>query len=256
MSQHLNGRVHSSVARSLLPIWTGLASPHCFSLHCVSATAQTQRSAHPALPVPRSPTVNRRRPPVRRACIDRSAFTHEPRHRVNAESLSSSFSLLLPRPYAMSEEQGGASSSTAATVLTGDGPSTALAAETSATPASQDSADSKPELPWAFIECSAEILVVLIAHMLDLLCQHNDQVVLTPEALTRFHSRAPPGITVIDYLRRIVKYTNLEVSSALSRSHELTTVRKSLSSPFSPILISHARISHHSPCHPSPSIAF
>lgn len=48
--------------------------------------------------------------------------------------------------------------------------------------------------------------------MLELLCQHNDQVLLTPDALTRFHSRASPGITIVDYLRRIVKYTNLEVS--------------------------------------------
>lgn len=72
-----------------------------------------------------------------------------------------------------------------------------------------------PELPWAFIDCPTDTLVVLIAHMLDLLCQHNDQVVLTPDALTRFHSRAPPGISVIEYLRRIVKYTNLEVCAQL-----------------------------------------
>lgn len=76
----------------------------------------------------------------------------------------------------------------------------------------------KPEVPWAFIDCPCDTLVELIAHMLDLLCQHNDQVVLTPDALTRFHSRAPPNITVIDYLRRIVKYTNLEVSSSSRRS--------------------------------------
>ncbi|EJT46756.1 hypothetical protein A1Q1_04721 [Trichosporon asahii var. asahii CBS 2479] len=73
-----------------------------------------------------------------------------------------------------------------------------------------------PELPWAFIDCPTDTLVVLIAHMLDLLCQHNDQVVLTPDALTRFHSRAPPGISVIEYLRRIVKYTNLEKIPLLS----------------------------------------
>ena len=48
--------------------------------------------------------------------------------------------------------------------------------------------------------------------MLNKLLEHNDQVVLTPSALTRFHSRAPPGISVLDYLKRIVKYTNLEVS--------------------------------------------
>ena len=70
----------------------------------------------------------------------------------------------------------------------------------------------KPELPWAFHDCPIDTLVVLISHMLDLLMQHNDQVQLTPDALTRFHSRAAPGISVLDYLRRIVKYTNMEVS--------------------------------------------
>jgi hypothetical protein len=50
--------------------------------------------------------------------------------------------------------------------------------------------------------------------MLNLLIEHNDQVVLTPDALTRFHSRAAPGISVIEYLRRIVKYTNMEVRTS------------------------------------------
>lgn len=31
------------------------------------------------------------------------------------------------------------------------------------------------------------------------------------EALTRFHSRSPPAITVLEYIRRIVKYTKVEV---------------------------------------------
>lgn len=69
-----------------------------------------------------------------------------------------------------------------------------------------------PELPWAFIDCSIDILIKLLSHMLELLIKHNDQVVLTPESLTRFHSRAAPGISVVDYLARIVKYTNCEVS--------------------------------------------
>jgi hypothetical protein len=56
------------------------------------------------------------------------------------------------------------------------------------------------------------LLILRSAHMLNKLLEHNDQVVLTPSALTRFHSRAPPGISVLDYLKRIVKYTNLEVS--------------------------------------------
>ncbi|WVQ94007.1 hypothetical protein IAU59_001085 [Kwoniella sp. CBS 9459] len=73
-----------------------------------------------------------------------------------------------------------------------------------------------PELPYAFIDCPLNILVDLLSHMLDLLIKHNDQVVLTPDALTRFHSRAAPGISVVDYLRRIVKYTNLEKIPLLS----------------------------------------
>jgi len=75
---------------------------------------------------------------------------------------------------------------------------------------------SYPELPWAFIESSTDTLIILISHMLNRLIQHNDQVVLTPDALTRFHSRAAPVISVIEYLRRIVKYTNMEVSSPFS----------------------------------------
>lgn len=69
------------------------------------------------------------------------------------------------------------------------------------------------EIPWAFIDCPTDTLMLLISHMLNLLIQHNDQVVLTPDALTRFHSRAAPGISVLEYLRRIVKYTNMEVSA-------------------------------------------
>lgn len=95
-------------------------------------------------------------------------------------------------------------------------PSSAAIESSSGTPIQPAASTSQlPELPWAFIDCPTDTLVVLIAHMLDLLCQHNDQVVLTPDALTRFHSRAPPGISVIEYLRRIVKYTNLEVSGQL-----------------------------------------
>lgn len=56
-----------------------------------------------------------------------------------------------------------------------------------------------------------DILVEMAAHILELLCMTNDQVLLTRDTLTRFHSRAPPGISIVEYLRRIVRYTNLEV---------------------------------------------
>ena len=67
--------------------------------------------------------------------------------------------------------------------------------------------------------------------MLQRLIEHNDRIPLSPyavgsllssivalttrfssEALTRFHSRAAPNISVLDYLRRIVQYTKAEVS--------------------------------------------
>ncbi|KAL2917884.1 Pho80p cyclin [Polyrhizophydium stewartii] len=39
---------------------------------------------------------------------------------------------------------------------------------------------------------------------------HNDRIPLTQGNLTRFHSRAAPGISISDYLRRIVKYAAVE----------------------------------------------
>ncbi len=138
-----------------------------------------------------------------------------------------------------------------------------------------------PQLPWAFIDCPTDDLVVLIgqqvfpggpamlltmrglyiAHMLNRLIEHNDQVILTPSTLTRFHSRAPPQITVIDYLRRIVKYTNLEVGVDGVHAWALTNAalhlrRNCPSSPFSPTSISPASLSPLLPSPRSPSTAF
>ena len=63
--------------------------------------------------------------------------------------------------------------------------------------------------------------------MLERLMAHNDLIPLLPyavflqlaaclslssESLTRFHSRSAPVISVLDYLRRIVRFTNVEVS--------------------------------------------
>ena len=95
---------------------------------------------------------------------------------------------------------------------TSTGPTTTVPVVPQASSSSSSNPSDKPELPWLFYDCPTETLVILISHMLNLLIQHNDQVVLTPDSLTRFHSRAAPGITVVDYLQRIVKYTNMEVS--------------------------------------------
>ncbi|GAA5883942.1 hypothetical protein JCM16303_004715 [Sporobolomyces ruberrimus] len=70
--------------------------------------------------------------------------------------------------------------------------------------------DGVREVPQLFEHCQVEDLIALIASMLDRLIEHNDRIPLTPNSLTRFHSRAPPSIGVRDYLLRIARYTNVE----------------------------------------------
>lgn len=41
------------------------------------------------------------------------------------------------------------------------------------------------------------------------------------ESLTRFHSRSAPGISVLDYLRRIVRFANVEVSLCVTVEHRI-----------------------------------
>lgn len=56
----------------------------------------------------------------------------------------------------------------------------------------------------------------MISDMLVKIVQHNDQIPVTPNNLTRFHSRAPPAISVADYLRRIVQFASLEKACLLA----------------------------------------
>ncbi|KIN96176.1 hypothetical protein M404DRAFT_1006928 [Pisolithus tinctorius Marx 270] len=55
--------------------------------------------------------------------------------------------------------------------------------------------------------------------MLERLMAHNDQIPLLAESLTRFHSRAVPSINVLDYLRRIIKFTKVEKTCLLLTLH-------------------------------------
>lgn len=65
-----------------------------------------------------------------------------------------------------------------------------------------------------FSSCSRTDLAVLISRMLTFLIQINDSSAQsTPDkvsGLTRFHSRAPPNISVYNYLLRLTKYSSLE----------------------------------------------
>ncbi|CAG7854045.1 SubName: Full=Related to PHO80-cyclin {ECO:0000313/EMBL:CCA69568.1} [Serendipita indica DSM 11827] len=76
-------------------------------------------------------------------------------------------------------------------------------------------ASSRIELPGYFEDVQLDDLVVLIADLLQRMIVHNDHLPLSPEGLTRFHSRSTPAISVLDYLRRIVRYVRVERSVLL-----------------------------------------
>ncbi|KAJ7072543.1 cyclin-domain-containing protein [Mycena amicta] len=80
------------------------------------------------------------------------------------------------------------------------------------------------ELPLDFAQVPIDIIVDLIADMLNRLMAHNDLIPLLPESLTRFHSRTAPSISVLDYLRRIVRYTNVEKSCLLLTLHYIDQI--------------------------------
>ncbi|QLG74406.1 hypothetical protein HG535_0G02890 [Zygotorulaspora mrakii] len=69
-------------------------------------------------------------------------------------------------------------------------------------------------LPSKFIKCSRTDLAILISRMLTFLIQINDSSSKSSDcdvsALTRFHSRIPPDISVFNYLIRLTKYSSLE----------------------------------------------
>ncbi|KAK1830769.1 cyclin-domain-containing protein [Podospora conica] len=71
-------------------------------------------------------------------------------------------------------------------------------------------------LPLKYEFCGVEDMVVLIAHMLGELIETNDALALRTGHLTRFHSRTPPGISVIDYLHRLAKHATLTPPLLLS----------------------------------------
>lgn len=92
---------------------------------------------------------------------------------------------------------------------------------TSSSYGSQKPLENQRELPGRFYEADPEDLFTLISSypgilltrtgdMLLQLTTHNDTIPLHPSDLTRFHSRAAPGISIGAYLRRLAKYTTLD----------------------------------------------
>ncbi|KAI8908183.1 cyclin-domain-containing protein [Powellomyces hirtus] len=66
------------------------------------------------------------------------------------------------------------------------------------------------KLPEYFHLVDVRDLIQLIADMLTRLTIHNDHIPLNSTTLTRFHSRAPPHISLVEYLQRIVRYAQIE----------------------------------------------
>lgn len=80
----------------------------------------------------------------------------------------------------------------------------------------QEDVSSHVLLPQSFFDCPIEHLIILVSSMLEELVSVNDALPFDPAQLTRFHSRSPPGISIKDYLIRIVRFCSLEKSILLS----------------------------------------
>lgn len=67
----------------------------------------------------------------------------------------------------------------------------------------------------SFIETHIAQLARQVAEVMSDTVHQNDQSPFTTDKLTRFHSRASPGISIHDYLLRIIKFCNLDKSVLL-----------------------------------------
>lgn len=71
-------------------------------------------------------------------------------------------------------------------------------------------------MPLKYEDCNPKDLGALVSNMLMELIRINDQIPLRDGRLTRFHSRAPPGISVSDYLQRLIQHATLSPPILLS----------------------------------------
>ncbi|KAJ4378951.1 Pho80p cyclin [Didymella sp. IMI 355093] len=93
-------------------------------------------------------------------------------------------------------------------------PTEASAASREEAPSSPAKRQRPPEanvkvMPLKYETCDVKDLGVLISDMLMELVRLNDGYPLRDGQLTRFHSRAPPGISVRDYLLRLIVHATL-----------------------------------------------
>ncbi|KAI9689395.1 MAG: hypothetical protein M1822_010046 [Bathelium mastoideum] len=81
---------------------------------------------------------------------------------------------------------------------------------------SRADAPAKKPMPVRYEDCDVRDLGTVIADMLMELIHTNDAIPLQDGGLTRFHSRAPPGISVHDYLTRLIVHATLPPPILLS----------------------------------------
>lgn len=86
------------------------------------------------------------------------------------------------------------------------------------TPTKKSKSESQPAriVPAQYEFSDTRDLVTLISSMIMELIRYNDAIPLKDGHLTRFHSRAPPGISVQDYLQRLTTHATLSPPILLS----------------------------------------
>ncbi|MCJ1410472.1 hypothetical protein MMC19_004557 [Ptychographa xylographoides] len=117
-----------------------------------------------------------------------------------------------------------ASSIITATAIPAGTASTTTLANSSSSSSSQGSSPKRARppraaakfMPVAYETCDVKDLVLLISNMLMELIRFNDEIPLKDGRLTRFHSRAPPAISVMDYLQRLTTHATLSPPILLS----------------------------------------
>lgn len=67
-------------------------------------------------------------------------------------------------------------------------------------------------VPRDYFDCPMSDLAILVSSMLQDLVTINDTLPFNPDQLTRFHSRSVPGISIQEYIVRIIRFCTLEKS--------------------------------------------
>lgn len=101
-------------------------------------------------------------------------------------------------------------------IVNGVGPQELQAIQQSPVKKARPDAPPPRIMPIRYETCNTRDLVILIASMLMELIRYNDAIPLRDGQLTRFHSRAPPGISVLDYLQRLTTHATLSPPILLS----------------------------------------